>query len=78
MKYGSNPSPKCPPPNIPGRQPTKGLTVSVDVTGIDKFKELAGLISDMLKDERISNEVKQEYINRLESIRANKKSIDTR
>jgi hypothetical protein len=45
MKYGSNPSPKCPPPNVPGTQPKhpgKKMTIQVSVTDTDKFRGLAG------------------------------------
>lgn len=68
------PASNFPPPGAPPKQPKKKLTVQVNVTDIDKFKELAGLISDMLKDERINSSIRQEYLNRFLDVNDKHKS----
>lgn len=71
MKLGTNPATNAPAPNIHGaspNQPRKELTIQVNITETDKFKELAALISNMLKDKRIDNNVRQKYLNRFKEV----------
>lgn len=69
MSYGSNPKPKGPAPNIPRESSKPGrLTVQIKMTETNKFKNMAELVSDMLKDRRVEVSIRQEYVNRFEEI----------
>ena len=46
----------------------KDVRVTVDVTGLDAFKELLNLVRDMLNDSRIPGDAREEHYEKLDEI----------
>ncbi|TCO69520.1 hypothetical protein [Marinisporobacter balticus] len=64
---GTNPPPNTPSPGAPGSRKS-GMTIKVSVTDTKPFEQILDIIGQIMQDERIDKNIKQEYKNKITEI----------